>query len=52
LNPLHVRCRRSFGIGEADDRLWYRLTDPPRVGLPQPILKLFERLREAAAAAG
>ncbi len=52
LNPLHVRCRRSFGIGDADDRLWYSLTDPPRVGLPQPILKLFERLREAAAGGG
>jgi A/G-specific adenine glycosylase len=45
LKPLRVRCRSTMGVQEGDDRLWYRLGDPPRVGLPQPILKLFERLR-------
>lgn len=47
LNPLRVHCRPHAGVHEGDDRLWYRLDAPPRVGLPQPILKLFERLREA-----
>ena len=48
LNPLRVRCRLStMGVREAHDRLWYQLGAPPRVGLPQPILKLFERLRLA-----
>ena len=32
-------------VHDGDDRLWYELGNPPRVGLPQPILKLFERLR-------
>ena len=47
LNPLRVKCRPSPQVHDGDDRLWYRLQDPPRVGLPQPILKLFERLRSA-----
>ena len=47
LNPLRVKCRPSAAVHDGDDRLWYRLQDPPRVGLPQPILKLFERLRGA-----
>jgi A/G-specific adenine glycosylase len=47
LTPLRVRCQPNPAIHEGDDRLWYRLGDPPRVGLPQPILKLFERLRVA-----
>ena len=47
LNPLRVRCRPNPAIHDGDDRLWYALKDPPRVGLPQPILKLFERLRNA-----
>jgi A/G-specific adenine glycosylase len=52
LTPLRVRCspgaagvREGDGVREGEDRLWYRLKEPPRVGLPQPILKLFERLR-------
>jgi A/G-specific adenine glycosylase len=45
LNPVRVRCRPHVSIHEGDDRLWYSLDAPPRVGLPQPILKLFERLR-------
>ena len=47
LNPLRVRCRPNGAVHEGDDRLWYRLTDPPRIGLPQPIRALFERLRAA-----
>ncbi len=45
LNPLVVKCKPHEEVREGDDRLWYRLGDPPRVGLPQPIMKLFERLR-------
>jgi A/G-specific adenine glycosylase len=48
LNPLRVRCcLRGAAVYDGDDRLWYRLEDPPRVGLPQPIRALFERLRAA-----
>jgi A/G-specific adenine glycosylase len=49
LNPLRVRCTPtpSSGVREADDRLWYSLKSPPRVGLPQPIHQLFERLLTA-----
>lgn len=45
LNPVRVRCRPHSTVREAEDRLWYRLESPPRVGLPQPIRLLFERLR-------
>jgi A/G-specific adenine glycosylase len=45
LNPVRVHCRPHPGVAEDEDRLWYELKAPPRVGLPQPILKLFERLR-------
>jgi A/G-specific adenine glycosylase len=45
LNPLRVRCQPGAGVHDGEDRLWYRLGDPPRVGLPQPIRALFERLR-------
>jgi len=40
---LRVHCTPK---GEVRDlgRLWYRLSTPPRVGLPQPIRQLFERL--------
>ena len=47
LTPLRVRCRPNPAVHEGDDRLWYRLDTPARVGLPQPILKLFERMRLA-----
>ncbi len=49
LKPLLVRGRQKAAVLDGDDRLWYRLDAPPRVGLPQPILQLFERLRMAAA---
>jgi A/G-specific adenine glycosylase len=45
LNPLRVRCAPPApGVHEATDRLWYALHDPPKLGLPQPIARLFERL--------
>ena len=44
LNPLRVRCQPMAAVRDGDDRLWYRLKNPPRVGLPQPIRQLFERL--------
>jgi A/G-specific adenine glycosylase len=47
LNPVRVHCRPHLRVAEGEDRLWYELKTPPRVGLPQPILKLFERLRTA-----
>jgi A/G-specific adenine glycosylase len=43
LKPVRVRCRPAAEVCEAD-RLWYPLLEPPRVGLPQPIRKLFDRL--------
>jgi A/G-specific adenine glycosylase len=47
LNPLRVRCERVEvpQVHEGDDRLWFHLSAPPKVGLPQPIKQLFERLR-------
>jgi A/G-specific adenine glycosylase len=45
LNPLQVRCDRNTGVLDGSDRLWYQLEAPPRIGLPQPIRRLFERLR-------
>ena len=45
LKPLLVRGRQKPEVLDADDRLWYQLGAPPRVGLPQPILQLLERLR-------
>jgi A/G-specific adenine glycosylase len=56
LNPLRVRCARaetgrSAGVREGDERLWYALEAPPKVGLPQPIHELFERLRSGAGLA-
>jgi A/G-specific adenine glycosylase len=47
LTPLRVRCHPYAAVHDGEDRLWYELGNPPRVGLPQPILKLFERLRLA-----
>ena len=60
LNPLRVRCAPTAGAGvgpgaggscgvrEGDDRLWYALEAPPKVGLPQPIHELFARMRTGA----
>jgi A/G-specific adenine glycosylase len=43
LNPIRVRCRPALGVNERG-RIWYQLDAPPKVGLPQPIRQLFERL--------
>jgi A/G-specific adenine glycosylase len=48
LKPLLVRGRETLAVLDAEDRLWYRLDAPPRVGLPQPIVQLLERLRTAS----
>ncbi len=45
LHPLRVRCQPFSEVRETDDRLWYALRAPPRVGLPRPILQLFDRMR-------
>jgi A/G-specific adenine glycosylase len=45
LHPLRVRCTASMRVEEGEMRLWYQLSSPPQVGLPQPIRALFERLR-------
>jgi A/G-specific adenine glycosylase len=44
LQPLRVRLQHPDVVRDADDRLWYRLRVPPRVGLPQPIRQLFARM--------
>jgi A/G-specific adenine glycosylase len=49
LHPLRVRCAAHAGVRETSDRLWYQLSAPPLIGLPQPIRRLFERLRLSAA---
>jgi A/G-specific adenine glycosylase len=49
LSPLRVLCTAPFGVREEDNRLWYALRTPPKVGLPQPIRQLFERLLAATA---
>jgi A/G-specific adenine glycosylase len=45
LKPLMVRCAPNSSVRDSADRLWYALESPPRIGLPQPINQLFERLR-------
>jgi A/G-specific adenine glycosylase len=45
LHPLRVRCASGAGVREGGDRMWYRLSEPALVGLPRPIVELFERLR-------
>jgi A/G-specific adenine glycosylase len=44
LKPLRVRCRPHSGVRDGE-QLWYELNHPPKIGLPQPIKQLFERLR-------
>jgi A/G-specific adenine glycosylase len=50
LNPLLVRCQPVSAVREGEDRLWYPLNAPPRVGLPQPIVELFARMRSSPGA--
>jgi A/G-specific adenine glycosylase len=47
LHPLRVRCDDKTSVRDADNHTWYSLDAPPRIGLPQPIRRLFERLRTA-----
>jgi A/G-specific adenine glycosylase len=51
LQPLRVRFTPLSQVREADDRIWYALRTPPKVGLPRPIHQLFERMRNAGAVA-
>ena len=44
LHPLCVRCVPPPRAGENEDRLWYALRAPSKVGLPQPIKRLFDRM--------
>jgi A/G-specific adenine glycosylase len=50
LNPVRVRCQPVSSVREVEDWLWYALNAPPRVGLPQPIVELFDRMRGSAGA--
>lgn len=50
LHPLLVCCRPaalSRPVADAPPRLWFRLAEPSRVGLPQPMRALLERLAAA-----
>jgi hypothetical protein len=47
---LQVHCRPHSTVNEGNERLWYPLDAPPRIGLPQPIRELLARLRAACAA--
>jgi A/G-specific adenine glycosylase len=43
LTPLRVRCLSEAAVRDGE-RLWYSLDAPPKVGLPQPIRQLIDRL--------
>jgi A/G-specific adenine glycosylase len=47
LQPLRVRVSQREEVRDPDDRMWYRLGAPARVGLPQPIRQLFTRMLTA-----
>ena len=49
LHPVCVRYAEGAGVNDRDDRLWYALRAPQRVGLPQPIRQLLLRLGADAA---
>jgi A/G-specific adenine glycosylase len=44
LTPLRVQVLRREAVRDADDRRWYRLAEPPQLGLPQPVRQLFTRM--------
>jgi A/G-specific adenine glycosylase len=44
LMPLRIQCAGPPAVKDGGE-IWYSLDDPPRLGLPQPIKRLFERLR-------
>ena len=45
LNPIRIKCDAVEPIQDSS-RQWYQLSNPSRVGLPQPIRQLFARLRD------
>lgn len=49
LHPVRVRCRPLDTVYDRGDRLWYQLESPAKVGLPQPIAKLFDLMRRSDA---
>jgi A/G-specific adenine glycosylase len=49
LHPVAVRCQSSAQVRDGEDRLWYPLDAPPRIGLPQPIRELLQRLRAGSS---
>lgn len=44
LTPVRVLVNPSHAVRDVADRVWYSLTRPPRIGLPQPIRQLFARM--------
>ena len=50
LKPIQVQCEPRAAVREGTERLWYQLSAPPRIGLPQPIRRLFEQLRTTGMA--
>jgi A/G-specific adenine glycosylase len=48
--PVAIRCQPNAKICDSLERRWYRLDAPPRIGLPQPIRQLFERLHASRVA--
>jgi A/G-specific adenine glycosylase len=51
LNPIRVTCRGNALKDSGSDRQWYSLEHPSRIGLPQPIRRLFDRLRTSSVLA-
>jgi A/G-specific adenine glycosylase len=47
LTPVRVRCRPAAAVRDGE-QLWYTLAAPPRVGLPQPVRELIDRLGRLA----
>jgi A/G-specific adenine glycosylase len=50
LKPLVVRVNAPLRVQDPEGRRWYALATPPRLGLPQPVRQLFERMRTEASA--
>lgn len=46
LHPVRVQCAPADAVREGEGRLWYTLSAPPRIGLPQPIKALLETIRD------
>lgn len=44
IRPLLVDCTGEAGIGEPAPRLWFDVREPARVGVPQPIRALLDRI--------